>query len=140
MSRVEENKELMDVLGKLASLLGNLGADATDSYTISRRKRVGERNQMQIVIDIDENLYTRLFDNGDVDAVDMLKACVAIRKGTPLPKGHGELKDVDALDDVIMQMNENGAQITRYEYKVIDNVLFEMPTIIEADAVEESVE
>lgn len=41
---------------------------------------------MQIVIDIDENLYTRLFDNGVDnydDAVDMAKA---IRKGTPLPK------------------------------------------------------
>ena len=44
---------------------------------------------MQIVIEIDENLYTRLFDNGDTDAVDMLKACVAIRKGIPLPEGHG---------------------------------------------------
>ena len=39
---------------------------------------------MKIVIDIDENLYTRLFDNGVDnydDAVDMAKA---IRKGTPL--------------------------------------------------------
>ena len=39
---------------------------------------------MQIVIDIDENLYTRLFDNGVDnydDAVDMAKA---IRKGIPL--------------------------------------------------------
>lgn len=48
---------------------------------------------MKIVIEIDENLYTRLFNNGDIDAVDMLKACVAIRKGTPLPKGHGDLID-----------------------------------------------
>lgn len=42
---------------------------------------------MQVVIDIDENLYTRLFDNGVDnydDATDMAKA---IRKGTPLPKG-----------------------------------------------------
>ena len=42
---------------------------------------------MQIVIDIDDNLYTRLFDNGVDnydDAVDMAKA---IRKGTPIPKG-----------------------------------------------------
>lgn len=42
---------------------------------------------MQIVIDIDDNLYTRLFDNGVDnydDAVDMAKA---IRKGKPLPKG-----------------------------------------------------
>lgn len=38
---------------------------------------------MRIVIDIDDNLYTRLFDNGVDnydDAVDMAKA---IRKGTP---------------------------------------------------------
>lgn len=48
---------------------------------------------MQIVIDIDDNLYTRLFDNGGDDydyAVDM---ATAIRKGTPLPKGHGDLID-----------------------------------------------
>lgn len=42
---------------------------------------------MKIVIDIDDNLYTRLFDNGVDnydDAVDMAKA---IRKGTPqVPK------------------------------------------------------
>lgn len=40
----------------------------------------------KIVIDIDDNLYTRLFDNGATDAADMLKACIAIRKGTVLPK------------------------------------------------------
>ncbi len=53
---------------------------------------------MKIVIDIDDNLYTRLFDNGVDnydDAVDMAKA---IRKGTPLPKGHGRLIDRDSLE------------------------------------------
>lgn len=52
---------------------------------------------MQIVIDIDDNLYTRLFDNGVDnydDAVDMAKA---IRKGTPLQKGHGKIIDVNKL-------------------------------------------
>ena len=49
------------------------------------------RSRMQIVIDIDDNLYTRLFDNGDEYVADMRRACVAIRKGTPLPKGHGRL-------------------------------------------------
>lgn len=47
---------------------------------------------MKIVIDIDDNLYTRLFDNGVDncdDAVDMAKA---IRKGTPLLKYMKELK------------------------------------------------
>ncbi len=41
---------------------------------------------MKIVIEIDDNLYVRLFDNGVdnyEDAIDMVKA---IRKGTPLPK------------------------------------------------------
>ena len=52
---------------------------------------------MQTVIDIDENLYTRLFDNGSIDAVDMLKACVAIRKGIPLPKNYGRLISADSL-------------------------------------------
>lgn len=52
---------------------------------------------MQVVIDIDDNLYTRLFDNGVDnydDAVDMAKA---IRRGTPLPEGHGNLIDVSDL-------------------------------------------
>lgn len=50
---------------------------------------------MQVVIDIDDNLYTRLFDNGDEYVADMRRACVAIRKGTPLPKGHGRIADMD---------------------------------------------
>ena len=53
---------------------------------------------MKIVIDIDDNLYARLFDNGVDnydDAVDMAKA---IRKGTPFPKRHGRLIDSEWLD------------------------------------------
>lgn len=44
---------------------------------------------MQIVIDIDENLYTRLFDNGsETDEQDRKSIETAIRKGTPLSKHH----------------------------------------------------
>lgn len=39
------------------------------------------------------------------------------------------LIDADALETVITQLNENGWEITRGEYKLIDNVLFEMPTV-----------
>ena len=46
---------------------------------------------MQIVIDIDENVFTRLFDNGDEYVADMRRACVAIRKGILLPQGHGRM-------------------------------------------------
>ena len=63
---------------------------------------------MQVVIDIDENLYTRLFDNGVDnydDAVDMAKV---IRNGTVLPKVHGRLIDADYLKDVILLHNFHG--------------------------------
>lgn len=63
-------------------------------YKILRQKRV---NLMQIVININDNLYTRLFENGEIDAVDMLRVCATVRKGAPLPQGHGRLIDADEL-------------------------------------------
>lgn len=77
---------------------------------------------MQIVIEIDDNLYTRLFDNGVDnydDAVDMAKT---IRKGTPLPKGHGRLIDADKVTEAYFLVIGDFI-------KVLDSV----PTIIEAD-------
>lgn len=74
---------------------------------------------MKVVIDIDENLYTRLFDNGDIDAVDMLKAYVAIRKGTVLPKNHGRLIDADAF----IAMLKNATERQRYKELLIDDCL-----------------
>ena len=41
--------------------------------------------------------------------------------------------DADYLDELITQLNHEGRNITRYEYKMIDSVLFEFPT---ADVVE----
>ena len=76
---------------------------------------------MKIVIDIDDNLYARLFDNGVDnydDAVDMAKA---IRKGTPLPKGHGRLIDV--------------SEYYKGSYNDAREFLDNAPTIIEADKV-----
>jgi hypothetical protein len=50
---------------------------------------------MQIVIDIDENVFTRLFDNGIEDYAiandDLFSIAKSIRKGIPLPEGHGNL-------------------------------------------------
>ena len=89
---------------------------------------------MKIAIDIDDDLYTRLFDNGKIDAVDMLKACTAIRKGTLLPKGHGRLIDADALTIKLKAWDINANGIPNYAWKCIR----EMPTIIEADKEERS--
>ena len=84
---------------------------------------------MKLVIDIDENLYTRLFDNGVDnydDAVDMAKA---IRKGTLLPDNHGRLIDADALyNSLTFPTNQ-----FRIAYK---ETLDDAPTIIEADKAE----
>lgn len=88
---------------KLMQAIDNLKEIQTifDRSYKESRERQKARYRMQIVIDIDENLYTRLFDNGDTDAVDMLKACVAIRKGTPLQKGH-----CDVLDKIRAEIKE----------------------------------
>lgn len=94
---------------------------------------------MQIVINIDENLYTRLFDNGVDnydDAVDMAKA---IRKGTPLPAGHGRLIDADMLDNELNWLekvtNEGSVVDQAAHRKLVQciNVVNTSPTIIEAD-------
>ena len=74
---------------------------------------------MKLVIDIDENLYTRLFDNGNIDAMDMLKACVAIRKGTPLPKEHGRLIDADAFIETMKDVSKR----QKYKEVLIDDCL-----------------
>ena len=62
----------------------------------------------KIVIDIDDNLYTRLFDNGVTDAADMLKAYIAIRKGTVLPKNATNGDVIKALFPNITISSFNG--------------------------------
>ena len=37
--------------------------------------------------------------------------------------------DADELDSVVLRMNEEGAQITRGEYKLINSVIYEFHTI-----------
>jgi len=78
---------------------------------------------MKIVIDIDENIFVRLFDNGVEDYAivndDLFAIAKAIRNGTPLPKNHGRLIDADEL-----------MKWSRYESRVI---VSNMPTIIEAE-------
>ncbi len=79
---------------------------------------------MKLIIDVDDNLYTRLFDNGvdnyDDVAADMARA---IRKGTVLPKGHGRLIDADEL-------------MRDYGNSDIEILLENMDSIIEADTEE----
>jgi len=50
---------------------------------------------MQIVIDIPEHTYNHIHRGGNSGASLMIDN--AIKNGTPLPKGHGTLKDVDNI-------------------------------------------
>lgn len=93
---------------------------------------------MQIVIDIDYKVYCLLkyFEKGlglDDKKDDDVKTALmrAVVNGTPLPKGHGRLKDVDAIcKDIISALgirNENYLLETEEAvYKIIKNA----PTII----------
>lgn len=95
---------------------------------------------MQIVIDIDDKLYKRLFVNGVDNYDDAVDMANAIRKGTPLPKGHGDLIDANELNRIMyhkafetdsdMQKWDSGCWI---RYKMFENSMKEMPTIIEAE-------
>ena len=94
---------------------------------------------MQIVIDIDENVFTRLFDNDDEYVADMRRACVAIRKGILLPQGHGRLVDADAvykdICDSIEEMTNIGIAVDgQYLWEKLNDALFNAPTIIEAES------
>ena len=78
---------------------------------------------MQIVIDIPEDVYTRLFDNGiqdnEIAVDDVCEMARALRLGTLLPKGHGDLVDRNDL---------------KYEkYNSYAYAIANAPTIIEAD-------
>lgn len=58
---------------------------------------------MKVTIDIDEDIYTRLYDNGtedfDVNADDLCKILTSVRKGVPIDIGidinHSEYKVID---------------------------------------------
>ena len=39
------------------------------------------------------------------------------------------LIDADALDNIVLRLNEEGRTITRSEYKTLDSIIFEFPTI-----------
>jgi len=92
---------------------------------------------MKLIIDIDENVFTRLFDNGIEDYAivndDLFKIAKAIRKGTPLPKGHGRLIDVDALQETFIEPNIYLKTNEKGFWCVTCKEIRNAPTIIESD-------
>lgn len=87
---------------------------------------------MQIVIDILEDVYTRLFDNGiqdnEIAVDDVCEMARALRRGISLPKGHGRLIDADNI--TFSQFFDAG------DYAQARRGIYEAQTIIQADKVE----
>ncbi len=98
---------------------------------------------MQIVIELDDEMYKQISTNIDVyvlDEVDFILIENAIANGTPLPKGHGRLGDLDALETEMVNGIHAGNYEKGYEeYGHINNMddcvecVKYADTIIEAD-------
>ena len=91
---------------------------------------------MEIVIKLTEDDYKKVQDGRA--AVTVMRN--AIRNGTPLPKGHGDLKDADKLAVEISMIRDRwnyyGNEYESAMYQAYDNSVDEIidaPTIIEAD-------
>jgi hypothetical protein len=86
---------------------------------------------MQIVIDIDEERYNQIKRCADNYLVSGLE--LAVKNGTPLPKGHGDLIDANSI---YFRLNEAQIEGTS-EYKGLGEakqIVFEAPIIIKAES------
>lgn len=81
---------------------------------------------MEIVIDIPEGIYKNMQRRCNEIQAEGYTLENAVLNGTVLPKGHGALKDVDALYKDLMFPNEQFS-------KAFKDILDDAPTIIEAD-------
>lgn len=80
---------------------------------------------MQIVIDISEEVREHIFDlanDGNEIPLGINAHMVkAIVNGTPLPKGHGDIVDIETLID--MFWDGNSMEITKYDLSVIEPII-----------------
>lgn len=95
---------------------------------------------MQIVIDIPEDFYERVNEDGCMSYTDAEVVMYAFYRGKVLPKGHGRLIDADMVAEDIdterVNLFMDGLKGTPrgYEHlKDLERIMDEIPTIIEAD-------
>ena len=97
---------------------------------------------MKLVIEIPEDVYTRLFDSGiqdnEIAVDDVCEMARALRIGTPLPKHHGRLKDVDVFLSKVKADREHSAYLRSWTADDVLNALDNSyaPTIVEAESEE----
>lgn len=85
---------------------------------------------MQIVIDIPEEMYKAILlgANGFSDHLH-----IVTKLGTPLPKGHGDLKDVRALKAQMLEMPPSSDEKYWDGVNDVEDLIDNAPTIIPAD-------
>lgn len=86
---------------------------------------------MQIVIDIPEEMYVQIIGENSIDTM-LIPYSDIIRNGTPLPKGHGRIGDLDALREEVSSWGMND-----YEPSDFTDEIDRADTIIEADKEQE---
>ena len=82
---------------------------------------------MKLLIDIPEESY-KATCNQCMLPPDVKNVVQGIKNGTPLPKGHGRLKDIDKIEQ-LLDLDKPNNMIAKSLKNLIDSV----PTIIEAD-------
>ena len=103
---------------------------------------------IELVIKIPNETYQDVVKNGFIYDEDGEVISHAIINGTPLPKGHGKLKDENEIIDCIRNRVEslrNDTQFIKYRKDIdvlgtIPHIRNEVKTIIEADKAERSEE
>ena len=85
---------------------------------------------IELVIKISEDSY-KATCNGWMLPSDVENVVQGIKNGTPLPKGHGKLGDLDALREEVSSWGMND-----YEPSDFIDAIDQVDTIIEADKAE----
>ena len=85
---------------------------------------------IELVIKIPEEEYEFCKKQWDTECLDILM--IAVKYGTPLPKGHGELVYREDVCNELRYMDNNGC-ITRSVNHVIEDIKKGVSIIIEAD-------
>ena len=92
---------------------------------------------VELVIKIHEKDYQSILNKGQVN----FSVVYAIRNGTPLPKGHGKLGDLDIILNKAMKHRESYMEAENssycrgklHAYELYVEEVENAPTIIEAD-------
>lgn len=85
---------------------------------------------MELVIKLDEETYKEVIDRTENDTLSLgIKLIEAVQNGTQLPKGHGDLKDMDNIQYTFDLTRED----VIYSGKDVERAIKSMTTIIKAD-------